>query len=73
MTGAENYSKMYVTADEVAEILGVSKGYAYRVIRELNKELKVNGFHVISGKVSSRYFHEKFYGMPDTEPAAAGA
>ena len=32
----ENTMKMYITADEVAELLGVSRGYAYKVIRGLN-------------------------------------
>ena len=31
----ENTMKMYITADEVAELLGVSRGYAYKVIRGL--------------------------------------
>jgi len=47
---------MYVTADEAAQILGVSRGYAYKIIRGLNNEL-------ISGKVPTKYFEEKFYGM----------
>ncbi|MEG0962603.1 MAG: ICEBs1 excisionase [Lachnospiraceae bacterium] len=59
----ENTMKMYVTADDVAELLGVSRGYAYKVIRGLNDELKANGFRVISGKVPTKYFQEKFYGM----------
>lgn len=59
----ENTMKMYITADEVAELLGVSRGYAYKVIRGLNDELKAKGFRVISGKVPRKYFQEKFYGM----------
>ena len=35
----ENTMKMYVTADEAAQILGVSRGYAYKIIRGLNNEL----------------------------------
>lgn len=58
-----NTMKMYVTADEAAELLGVSRGYAYKVIRGLNKELAAQGFRVISGKVPRKYFQEKFYGM----------
>ena len=27
----ENTMKMYVTADEAAQILGVSRGYAYKI------------------------------------------
>lgn len=57
------YDEMYITADEVAELLGVSRGYAYKVIRGLNDELKAKGFRVISGKVPRKYFQEKFYGM----------
>lgn len=37
-------NKMYLTADEIAELLGVSKGFAYRVIRELNVEIKISAF-----------------------------
>ena len=57
------YGEYYVTADEAAQILGVSRGYAYKIIRGLNNELKENGYRVISGKVPTKYFQEKFYGM----------
>ena len=30
-----------VTAQDVVEMLGVSKGHAYKIIRQLNKELEV--------------------------------
>ena len=40
----ENTMKMYVTADEAAQILGVSRGYAYKIIRGLNNELKEKGY-----------------------------
>lgn len=56
----ENTMKMYVTADEAAQILGVSRGYAYKIIRGLNNELKEKGYRVISGKVPTKYFEEKF-------------
>ena len=36
----EENRKMYVTAEETAEILGVSTGYAYKIIQGLNEELK---------------------------------
>ena len=59
----ENAMKMYITADEAAELLGVSRGYAYKIIRGLNDELKGKGYRVIIGKVPTKYFREKFYGM----------
>ena len=46
-----------------SEILGVLRGYAYKIIRGLNNELKEKGYRVISGKVPTKYFEEKFYGM----------
>ena len=42
---------------------GISRGYAYKIIRGLNNELKEKGYRVISGKVPTKYFEEKFYGM----------
>lgn len=56
----ENTMKMYITADEVAELLGVSRGYAYKVIRGLNDELAAKGFRVISGKVPKSIFRKNF-------------
>ena len=40
----ENGKKMYVTAEEAAEMLGVSTGYAYKIIRGLNEELKAKEY-----------------------------
>ena len=36
--------KMYMDVDDVCAILGVSKAYAYNLMREYNKELKVKGY-----------------------------
>lgn len=51
--------KQFVTAKEVAEVMGVSEGKAYAVIRELNAQLKAKGYLTISGKVSRKFFEEK--------------
>lgn len=50
----------FLTADDVAKILGVSKSFAYKTIRKLNREMADQGFMTISGRVSSTYFEEKF-------------
>ena len=52
----EKSKKMYVTAEEAAVMLGVSTGYAYKIIRGLNEELKAKGYRTISGKVPTKYF-----------------
>jgi hypothetical protein len=53
---------MYVNAKEVMQTLGIGRGTAYKIIRQLNEELKAQGFIVIAGKCSRKYFNEKFYG-----------
>ncbi len=55
--------KLYMTADEVAEAIGVSKGYSYVLIRAMNKELQEKGFITVAGKVPTQYFKEKYYGF----------
>lgn len=55
-------SKIYFNADEVAELLGVSKAKAYGIIKKLNNELETKGFIVINGKISIAYFNERWYG-----------
>ena len=55
----------FITSSEVAEELGVSKSFAYKVVRQLNDELKNQGFMVISGKVNRTYYEEKFYGLKE--------
>lgn len=59
---AEN-KKIYITANELAEMLGVSVGHAYKLIRKLNQELEKEGFLVIAGKVPRRYFEKRWYGF----------
>lgn len=54
--------KQYIHANEIAEMLDVSPGKAYQIVRELNSQLKEQGYLVIAGKCSRKYFYEKFYG-----------
>ena len=57
--------QMFMRVDEVAEELGVSKPYAYRLIRDLNGELKKTGCITISGRIDRKFFYEKFYGTKE--------
>ena len=52
----------FIRVDEVADELGVSRPYAYKLIRQLNEELKAKGFLTIAGRVNRQYFNERFYG-----------
>ena len=45
--------------DDVAKEMGVSKSYAYRIVRRLNEEMKSKGYLTIPGRVNRQYFMEK--------------
>ncbi|WP_279153731.1 LysR family transcriptional regulator [Thomasclavelia cocleata] len=53
--------EIFYTADEVALQLGVSKAYAYKIIKKLNNELNQKGFITIAGKVNKDYYNERIY------------
>mgnify|MGYP000394871889 FL=1 len=52
----------FIRVEEVAKELDVSKPYAYKIIRQLNEELKAKGFITIAGRVNRQYFNERLYG-----------
>lgn len=53
--------KIFMRVDEVAQELEVSTAYAYKLMREMNRELKKKGFVVIPGRIDRKYFRENFY------------
>ena len=55
--------KIFITAQEMSTMLGISLGHAYKLIRGLNKELQKAGFLVIAGKVPKRYFEKRWFGI----------
>lgn len=57
----------FIRADEVAQALDVSKPRAYKLIRQLNDELKAKGFITIAGRVNRQYFNERLYGAERNE------
>ena len=54
-----NQIKIFITAPEM---LGVSVGHAYKIIRSLNQELKKDGYIVIAGKVPKGCFEKRWFG-----------
>ena len=54
-------NKMFMRVEDVAEEMGVSISYAYKLIRKLNKELQSIGCITIPGRIDRKSFHEKFY------------
>ncbi|MEF9972415.1 MAG: DNA-binding protein [Clostridia bacterium] len=53
-------SNTFLRVEEVAQQLGVSKSYAYKIVQKLNKELKDKGYLTISGRINRQFFIERF-------------
>ena len=53
----------FITAEEVQQILGVSRSKAYQIVQSMNRELKAAGYITIAGKCPVQYFKQKFYGL----------
>ena len=54
---------IYYTAQDLQEMLNISRAKAYRIIQDLNKQLDDMGYIVIAGKVPKKFLAEKLYGM----------
>ena len=54
---------MFVRTNDVAEDLDVSIPFAYKSIREMNAELKEQGYMTVAGRISRKFYEEKFYGI----------
>ena len=51
--------KSFMTVEEVAEELRVSKSKAYEIVRQLNAELKQKGYLTVAGRGNTRFFQKK--------------
>lgn len=56
-------NKKFLGAEDIATILEVSKGHAYKIIKRLNTELEAKGYITVAGKISRRYFEERCYSV----------
>lgn len=56
---------LFVTAGTVAKDLGVSKPFAYKLVRQMNDELNAKGYLTVAGRVSRKYYEERFYGLKE--------
>jgi len=61
---------LFIRVDDMVNELQISKPYAYKLMREMNDELKKKGFMTISGRVSRQFFEEKFYGLSQNKKEA---
>ena len=56
-----NTQTVFIKAAEIAELMEVSRTYAYGIIRQLNGELEAKGFITIDGRTNRKYFYERIY------------
>ena len=50
----------FMKVEDVAKELGISISHYYKIMQQLNKELKAKGYTTIAGRVNRKYFMEKF-------------
>lgn len=52
-------NKTFLSVDEVAKEMGVSKSYAYKIVKKLNAELQQMGYLTVAGRINTNYFRKK--------------
>ena len=60
--GEKMENSTFMDASEI-KVTGMSEGYAYKLIKQLNLELEQKGFITIRGRISKKYFEERIYGL----------
>ena len=50
----------FMRVEDVARELEISNSHAYKIMHQLNAELKAKGYLTIAGRVNRKFFLEKF-------------
>lgn len=53
-----------IGANDIIAALGVSQNTAYKIIRDLNNELKKSGCRTIQSRVNEEYFRQAYFATP---------
>ena len=59
-------NKLFLKAADICELLEVKQTSAYEIIGNLNKELEEQGYLTLRGKVPTKFFVKRCYGVEDT-------
>ena len=49
-------NRIYLTASEIQDLLGVSRAKAYRIVKDLNEELAAKNYIVVPGRIPRKFF-----------------
>ncbi len=63
----------YMTVQEVADELGISKSYAYKLVHRLNQKLKEMNCITMRGRIDREFFHEHIYSARTRKETANGS
>lgn len=63
-------SNQFMNAEEVAGATGMSKSYAFKLIKTLNAELAAQRIMTIPGKIQRSYFEVRLLATPAKQKAA---
>lgn len=53
-----------IDVNGIVDALGVSQNTAYKIIRQLNSELRDSGCRIIQGRVNEEYFRQVYFDTP---------
>ena len=62
-------NEQFLMVTEVAQLLHISRSYAYKVIHRLNQELRAQGVLIIAGRISRNYLLERTTAAPKQKEA----
>lgn len=62
-----NATRIFVTQEDVAVLLGCGKSKAYNIVREVNKSAKKKGNHPFPAGKANKYLFSDIYGIPIEE------
>ena len=51
-----------MNARDIADELGISVSHAYKIIRNLNKDLEAGGYITVCGKIPKAFWNTRFFG-----------
>lgn len=60
-------TRIFVTQEDVAALLGCGKSKAYDIVREINKLAKKNGSHPFPAGKANKYLFSDAFGIPIEE------
>ena len=62
MKEVNRMNNQFLTAKDISLIINRSEGYAYKLIRQLNKELAEKGYITIAARIPRKYFEKRVFG-----------